>query len=96
MEGVAVGASVRGSLALERVGRAWALLQGRDHVTPKDVERLFLSVVAHRVLFTAGFVAEAREVGWRTAMESFRDRCLELAPRPGDELDARAAAAALR
>jgi MoxR-like ATPase len=96
LEGVAVGASVRGSLSLERVSRAWALLQGRDHVTPKDVEHLFLSVVAHRVLFTAGFVAESRELGWQAAMELFRDRCLELAPRPGDDLDEAVAAASLR
>jgi MoxR-like ATPase len=93
IEGVAVGASVRGSLALERVARAWALVEGRDYVTPRDVEHLFLPVVAHRVVFTAGFVAETRELGWATAMESFRDRCLALAPRPGDDLDERVAAA---
>jgi MoxR-like ATPase len=34
VEGVAVGASVRGSLTLERTARAWALLHGRTHVTP--------------------------------------------------------------
>ena len=34
VEGVEVGASVRGSLTLERTARAWALLQGRDHVLP--------------------------------------------------------------
>jgi MoxR-like ATPase len=96
VQGVAVGASVRGSLALDRAARAWALLQGRNHATPKDVEHLFHPVVAHRVLFTAGFVAEAREIGWRDAMELFRDRCLELAPRPGDDLDEQLAAAALR
>ena len=44
VEGVEVGASVRGSLALERTARAWALLHGRDYVTPEDVERLFLPV----------------------------------------------------
>jgi MoxR-like ATPase len=93
IDGVAVGASVRGSLALERVARAWALAEGRDYVTPRDVEDLFLPVVAHRVVFTAGFVAEMRELGWARAMESFRDRCLELAPRPGDDLDERVAAA---
>jgi MoxR-like ATPase len=87
VDGVAVGASVRGSLALDRGTRAWALLEGRRYVTPKDVEHLFLSVVGHRIIFTAGFVAEAREVGWTAAMESFRGRCLELAPRPGDDLD---------
>jgi MoxR-like ATPase len=96
LDGVAVGASVRGSLALERVARGWALLHGRDHVTPKDVEHLFLSVVGHRVLFTAGFVAEARELGWQAAMDLFRERCLELAPRPGDDLDESLAAAELR
>src|SRR5438445_1848705 len=37
VEGVAVGASVRGSLALERTARAWALVEGRDHVVPEDV-----------------------------------------------------------
>ena len=96
LEGVDVGASVRGSLALERVARAWALLEGRDYVTPGDVEHLFLPVVVHRIVFTPGFVAEAREVRWAEAMESFRRQCIELAPRPGDDLDERVAAAELR
>ena len=39
VEGVSTGASVRGSLTLERTARAWALMQGRDHVVPGDVER---------------------------------------------------------
>lgn len=95
LDGVAVGASVRGSLALERGARAWALLEGRRYVTPADIEELFLFVVGHRIIFTAGFVAEAREVGWTAATESFRDRCLELAPRPGDDLDERLPAAEL-
>ena len=95
LEGVDVGSSVRGSLALERVARSWALLDGRDFVTPGDVEHLFLPVVVHRIVFTPAFVAEARELRWATAMASLRDRCLELAPRPGDDLDERVAAAAL-
>ena len=57
-DGVAIGASVRGSLALERAARAWALLDGRDYVTPVDVEELFLPVVMHRIVFTPSFVAE--------------------------------------
>ena len=91
-EGVAIGASVRGSLALERGARAWALLDGRDFVTPVDVEHLFSPVVMHRIVFTPSFVAEAREVSWNAATTRFRERCLELAPRPGDELEERAAA----
>lgn len=93
-EGVAIGASVRGSLALERGARAWALLDGRDFVTPVDVEHLFSPVVMHRIVFTPSFVAEAREVGWNAATMRFRERCLELAPRPGDELEEQVAAAA--
>jgi MoxR-like ATPase len=92
-EGVAIGASVRGSLALERAARAWALLHGRDYVTPVDVEHLFLPVVMHRIVFTPSFVATAREIGWEEAADRFREQCLMLAPRPGDELELEPAAA---
>jgi len=92
-DGVAIGASVRGSLALERACRAWSLLDGRDYVTPPDVERLFLPVVMHRIVFTPSFVAAAREIGWTEAAVRFRTQCLELAPRPGAELDVPAVAA---
>jgi MoxR-like ATPase len=91
-EGVAIGASVRGSLALERAARAWALLGGREYVTPVDVEDLFLSVVMHRIVFTPSFVAAAREIGWTAASDRFRKQCLEIAPRPGAELEADAEA----
>ena len=93
-EGVAIGASVRGSLALERAARAWALLDGRDYVTPVDVERLFLPVLMHRIVFTPSFVATARELGWDAAAEAFREQCLALAPRPGADLDQPVAATA--
>jgi MoxR-like ATPase len=92
-DGVAIGASVRGSLALERATRSWALLSGREYVTPVDVEQLFLPVVMHRIVFTPSFVAEAREVGWTEASSRFREQCLALAPRPGEELQAAVAAA---
>jgi MoxR-like ATPase len=85
-DGVAVGASVRGSLALERASRAWALMNGRSFVTPVDVERLFLPVVMHRIVFTPSFVATAREIGWDGAASGFRAECAELAPRPDEEL----------
>ena len=52
MSATAVGASVRGSLALERAVRGWALLHGRDYVVPTDVERLFVAVLGHRVVLT--------------------------------------------
>jgi MoxR-like ATPase len=82
LEQVALGASVRASLALERTARAWALLSGRDYVTPEDVELLFLPVLGHRVVFTPTFLAEARRLGRDEALARFRDLCLERVPRP--------------
>ena len=87
VDGVALGASVRGSLALERALRAWALLNDRDYVVPEDVERLFSPVLAHRVVFSASFLVELRRIGRAAALERFRERCLELAPRPVPERD---------
>ena len=87
-EGVAIGASVRGSLTLERTARAWALLHGRDHVVPEDVERLFLPVLGHRLILTASFIAETRSLGRTDALEVIRTRCLELAPPPAPNWDA--------
>jgi MoxR-like ATPase len=86
-EGVAIGASVRGSLALERAARAWALLSGREYVTPDDIEQLFLPVVMHRIVFTPSFVATAREIGWEAASSEFREQCRGLAPPPGADLE---------
>jgi MoxR-like ATPase len=84
---VSMGASVRGSLALERAARAWALLHGRDFVIPMDVERLFIPVIAHRVVFRPAFLARARTTGWPEAIEDFRRQCLAVAPVPGSEED---------
>jgi len=82
---VAIGASVRGSLALERAVRAWALLDGRNYATPADVERLFLPVLSHRIVFTPSLVAEARRLGWPDVFGGIQQECLRLAPPP--ELD---------
>ena len=86
-DSVVIGSSVRGSLALERAARAWALLNGRSYVVPEDIERLFVPVLVHRVVFTPGFVARARATGWAEGIEEFQRSCLELAPRPGSEED---------
>jgi MoxR-like ATPase len=82
VEGVDIGASVRGSLALEQTSRAWALLNSRDYVTSDDVERLFLPVLGHRLLLTPTYLAETRALTRDEALAQIRDRCLVLAPRP--------------
>ncbi|TMN24851.1 MoxR family ATPase [Pseudoxanthomonas sp. X-1] len=48
--GVRVGLSPRAGLALLRGARAHALLLGRDHVIPEDVQALFAAVAAHRLV----------------------------------------------
>ena len=48
LEQVALGASVRASLALERTARAWALIARARVRQPDDVETLFLPVLGHR------------------------------------------------
>ena len=85
---VAIGSSVRGSLALERAARAWALLDGREFVVPGDVERLFGPVLGHRITFSPSFLAQARRSGWEVALADFERACLDRAPRPEPAADA--------
>jgi MoxR-like ATPase len=87
VDGVAIGASVRGSLMLERTARAWALLHGRDHVTPEDVDHLFLPVLGHRLVLTSAYLAENRARGQTELLEQIRVRTLELAPPPTPDWD---------
>src|SRR3954454_10034518 len=75
---VPIGSSVRGSLALERVARSWALLHERSCVVPDDVERLFGPVLMHRIVFRPSFLAESRRDGWDAAFARFKASCLEL------------------
>ena len=82
LEIVELGASVRGSIALERGVRDWALLRGRDYVIPGDVEALLIPILAHRVLFTASFASEARRCGREASLAEFAERCMSAAPRP--------------
>ena len=48
--GVRVGLSPRAGLALLRAARAHALLLGRGHVVPEDVQALFPAVAEHRLV----------------------------------------------
>ena len=43
------GMSPRASIALLQAARAWAALEGRDHVLPEDVQAVLIPVIAHRL-----------------------------------------------
>ena len=55
------GLSPRAALALLHAARAWALMTGRNHVIPEDVQTVLPSVVGHR-LVPAGEVIKANGV----------------------------------
>lgn len=46
------GLSPRAGLALLSAARAWAMLEGRDHVLPEDVKAIFPAVAGHRLGLT--------------------------------------------
>lgn len=47
---VVIGASPRGSLALMKLSRAWAAIQGRDYVLPDDVKLFAQDTLSHRLI----------------------------------------------
>lgn len=51
--GIRVGLSPRAGIALLRAARAHALLAGREHVLPEDVQALFIAVAGHRLVAEA-------------------------------------------
>src|SRR5699024_4597543 len=50
---IALGASVRGALALVRTAKVWAAGQGRHYVIPDDIKDLAEPVLAHRLVLDA-------------------------------------------
>lgn len=45
-----LGLSPRGAMALMKSAKSWALIQGRSHVLPEDVQAVFVNVVGHRIV----------------------------------------------
>ena len=45
----AIGLSPRGALALLRCAKTWALMAGRGHVVPEDLQQVMPAVVEHRL-----------------------------------------------
>jgi MoxR-like ATPase len=75
-EGVQVGASPRGGLALMQLARAGALLEGRSYTVPDDVKRVAVPALAHRL--------SLRPELWiqQDSAEAVVRRCLDALPTP--------------
>ena len=80
-DAIEVGASVRGSLALERMARARALVEGRDYVIAEDIERLFAPVVGHRLILSADALIGS-DASESDLLDGILTACLERVPRP--------------
>jgi MoxR-like ATPase len=52
-DSIYLGASPRGSLALQRLGQAKAVMVDRDFVMPDDVKALAYSALGHRIILNA-------------------------------------------
>ena len=66
------GASPRATLAFDRCSRALAWLEGRDYVSPEDVQQLAHEVMRHRILLT--YQAEADGVGVDSVIDELLSR----------------------
>lgn len=49
-EMIRLGISPRGALAVMRMAKAHAYLEGRNYVTPEDVQQIFVDVCGHRII----------------------------------------------
>ena len=80
---VQVGASPRGALALFKLARANAALDGRDFVTPEDVKVVAVPALAHRLTL--------RPELWvrRIRADDVVTECLNSVPTPAPEADHR-------
>jgi len=68
------GASPRATLAFDRCSRALAWIDGRDYVSPEDVQQLAHEVLRHRILLT--YQAEAEGI----SVDAVIDELLALVP----------------
>ncbi|MFT4177193.1 MAG: MoxR family ATPase [Luteolibacter sp.] len=59
---ISLGAGTRGAISLVKIGKAYAVLDGRDFVTPDDIKRAALPVLRHRVQLTPEVAISGQEV----------------------------------
>ena len=55
----AYGLSPRGALALLHCARTWALMSGRGHVVPEDLQKVLPAVAAHRLVPTSDYAGDS-------------------------------------
>jgi MoxR-like ATPase len=74
-----VGASPRGTLALLKLSRAHAVMDGRDYVVPDDVKAVAVPALAHRLILRPELWVQ------RVRAEQVVEECLASVPAPSAE-----------
>jgi MoxR-like ATPase len=80
-DGVQVGASPRGTLAVMKLGRVKALLDGRDFVVPDDIKAVAVPALAHRLALRPELWVQ------RVEADDVVQECLAAVPVPTSELE---------
>ena len=75
---IEMGVSPRGSLALLRAVRAYALLRGGDYVVPEDIKALAVPVLAHRLQLSGS-------TGMTEAQKEMMQAVLDSVPLPTED-----------
>lgn len=70
-DGIAMGVSPRGSIALIRGARAWAAIHGRMYVIPDDIKSLLVPVYAHRLILRG--TVQSRTAASQDVMQKIAD-----------------------
>jgi MoxR-like ATPase len=58
------GLSPRAGLSLKQCAQAWAMLEGRDHVIPEDIQAILPSVADHRLVSNNTLTSNADKIGY--------------------------------
>jgi MoxR-like ATPase len=57
---IVLGVSPRGTQALLKAVQAYAILQGRDYVTPEDIKHMLIPVCSHRMVLKTAYRANTK------------------------------------
>lgn len=79
-ESIYLGASPRGSLGLYRASQALAAIEGRDYITPDDIQAIAGPILTHRVILAPGARLQER------SEESILTEILESVQVPGGDI----------
>ena len=65
----AYGVSPRGALSLLRSAKTWALMSGRDHVVPEDIQMVLPPVLEHRISSSLDYRSDSHGLSQKLLQE---------------------------